>query len=234
MNNIYDFSTDRINIFSLLIDSSGSMEGSTNDMIKGLEMYKKSFSNFSEANSMAISVNKFNSYYYSSAFRGVDEFEIDYSTGGGTAIYYSICVGADQILEYVREVTEKTGCVPRATFIVFSDGEPCGDTKSRSDAKEAIEKLNYAGVTTVFVAFGGAIDSKFGDSLGFVSTIDVKNREVLTNFLGVELSKSCKEQSKSMRSLGSNFFSKANNSKSQNYSQKTQQALEDDDWFKNI
>ncbi len=234
MGNIYDFSTDRINIFSLLIDSSGSMEDSASDMRSGLRMYKRSFNNFSEATSMAISVNRFNSEYMKSYFKGVEDFDISYNADGGTAIYYSICVGAEQLLTYINEVTERTGCIPRATFIVFSDGEPCGDRMTYSDAKKAIDRLNYAGVTTVFVAFGNAMSSKFGDKLGFVSTVDVKNREVLSNFLGVELSKSCKEQSRSLRSLGSNFFSKANNSKSKNYSQKTQQALEDDDWFKNI
>ncbi len=70
---------------------------------------------------------------------------------------------------------------------------------------------------------------------GFQSTIDVNNKQVLSNFLGVELSRSCKEQSKSMKSLGANFFSKAaNSSKSEKYSQKTKQAIEDEDWFKNI
>ncbi len=167
MSNIYDFKTDRINIFSLVIDSSGSMHGSEDAMLRGLRMYKKSFNNFSEANSMAVSVNKFNDDYYRSDFKSVEDFDIYYSTDGGTAIYYSIKEGAEQLLSYIREVTKKCGCIPRATFIVFSDGESCGDKAEPQDAIDAIKKLNAAGVTTVFVAFGNAISSEFGASIRF-------------------------------------------------------------------
>lgn len=235
MGNLYEFSTDRINIFSLVVDSSSSMGPHTSDMRRGLRMYKDSFKNFPEAESMAISVNLFDGYYHESDFKGINDFDINYSTDGCTAIYYSICQGTEQLLDYINEVTNKTGCIPRATFIVFSDGEPCDDRNTEYDAKEAIKKLNYAGITTVFVAFGNAISSEFGKELGFMSTIDVNDKSVLTTFLGEELSRSCKEQSQSIRALGSNFFSKAiKNSNSEKYSQKTKQALEDDDWFSDI
>lgn len=235
MSNLYDFSTDRINIFSLVIDCSSSMSSSTEDMKRGLRLYKKSFENFPEADSIAVSVNRFNGEYYKSSFRRVSEFEINYETDGFTALCYSICEGTEQLINYINEVARRTGCVPRATFIVFSDGQPCGDSRDEEDAKRAIEKLNLAGITTVFVAFGGGISSEFGRKIGFLSTIDVDDRSVLEDFLGVELSKSCKEQSQSLRSLGSDFFSKANkSSKSEKYSQKTQQAIENENWFDDI
>ena len=37
-NNIYDFSSDKIYVFALVIDSSGSMSEHASDVIRGLEM----------------------------------------------------------------------------------------------------------------------------------------------------------------------------------------------------
>jgi len=168
-------------------------------------------------------------------FKRVNECKLEYCANGATALYYSICEGAKYLKHYISEVTRRTECIPRATFIVFSDGEPCHDRMYESDAQNAISDLNYAGVTTVFVAFGNAIQSEFGKRLGFQSTLDVDNRETLVNFLGIELSKSCKEQSKSLKALGSNFFSQAvKNENSEGYSQTTAQVLEDDSWIGDI
>lgn len=233
--NLYNFSTDKINIFSINPDSSGSMSEHEGDMREGLRRYKSSFENFSEANSMAVSINMFDSDYYPSAFKSIRDFDISYRTGGATALYYSIVQGAKNLLDYIEEVTLRNSCIPRATFIVLSDGEPWDDMATRSEAKKAITELNESGVTTVFVAFGQSISSEFGKKLGFVSTIDIKNKTSLTTFLGEELSRSCKEQSRSIRSLGSEFFSKANkDSHSTGYSAKTSQVLEDDDWFSDV
>lgn len=235
MANFYDFSSDKIDIFAMLIDSSTSMKVSEKDVRNGLDLYKKSFENFPEANSIAVSVCKFNSSFYPDDFRPVSSFSTEYSTKGATALYYSICKAAEHLNNYISEVTTRTGCIPRATFIVFSDGEPCDDRMREEDAKETIEKLNYAGATTVFVAFGDAIESDFGKRLGFMATIDVTDRETLVNFLGVELSKSCKEQSRSLKALGANFFSQAvDNGNSQGYSHTTAQALEDESWINDI
>ena len=232
-NNIYDFSSDKIYIFALVIDSSGSMSEHSNDVIQGLEMYRKSFENFPEANSIAVSISQFDDEFHPGDFCRIGDFSSEYYTGGGTALHYSIVKGGEHLIEYNKKVTEKTGCIPISTLIIFSDGEPCGDSMSESDSMRMLSKLNAAGINTVFVAFGKAIRSEFGKKLGFMCTIDVDNEERLTNFLGVELSKSCKEQSKSMKSLGSNFFSSAVGN-SEGYSQATTQALEDNDWFTDI
>lgn len=235
MANFMDFSSDRANIFLMLIDESGSMEDDEIKVREGIKMYRKSFENFSEANSIAVSICKFDTSFYERPFESITNFSFDYSAAGGTALYYAIVKAAEHLKKYIQEVVETKGIVPRVTFIVFSDGEPCNDRMDRSDAVKAIAELNYSGVTTVFVAFGSAINSSFGEKMGFMSTIDVENREVLVNFLGVELSKSCKEQSKSMKSLGANFFSKAiGKTKSEGFSQTTQQALEDTSWIDDI
>ena len=235
MANFFDFSSDKIDIFIFLIDKSNSMENDAQNVEKGLKLYKESFNNFPEAKSIAVSISKFDGDFYPGDFESISKFNTSYSIGGGTALFYSIVQGAKHLNSYIKEVTERTGCIPRATFLLFSDGEPCNDKMKKEDAQKAIQDLNYAGITTVFVAFGEAITSEFGKELGFVSTINVTDKNTLVNFLGVELSKSCKEQSKSLKALGANFFSQAvDGNKSQEYSHTTQEALENDSWFMDI
>lgn len=237
-NNVMDFSSDQINIFTILVDSSGSMTDDAEKVKEGLELYKKSFENFPEADSIAVSISRFDNTFHPNNFVKVKDLDIRYGTGGATALYLSIVKGEVTLDNYVKDVIEKTNIVPRVTYIVMSDGEPCQDPydtpSGREKARKAIEKLNLSGATTVFIAFGDAISSEFGKKLGFMSTIDVNARETLVNFLGIELSKSCKEQSKSLKALGANFFSKAIDSKSEPYSQTADQVLNDTSWVDDI
>lgn len=234
MANFYDFSSDKISIYMFLVDSSGSMSDDADNVIKGLKGYKKSFESFPDVNSISVSISKFNGGVFLNDFTKISQMDTSYVADGATAIYYAIEEGAEHLLKYIEEVTERTGVTPRATFIVFSDGEPCQERSTRSAAKRAISKLNYAGIDTVFVAFGSAITSKFGMELGFKATKDVTDKEVIVQFLSEEVSKSCKEQSKSYKALGANFFSQAFNSSSKGYSQATAQVLEDDSWINDI
>lgn len=234
LGNVYDFSSDNINVFLIVLDSSSSMSDDVDNVRLGLKSYKNEFENFYEADSIAVGVSSFDTSYYPGAFKKVKEMSTDYSTGGATALCYSIVIGAEQLTRYIEDVAKKTGTIPRGTFIFFSDGEPCEDPTSPEEAKAAISRLNYAGITTVFVAFGKAITSEFGKEIGFQATVDVTDRTSLVKFMGEELSKSCKEQSQSMKALGSDFFSHAATESSAGYSNTTAQALDDDDWIDEI
>lgn len=233
MANYFDFSTDKVNVFMLLIDCSGSMQDDRKNVREGLDLFKKSFEGFPEVDSIAVSISKFSNNFYPDDFVQVKNLDTSYNTSGATALSYSIVKGAEYLNQYIHRVTEKTGVIPRTTFIVFSDGEPFEDHLPLSTAKKTIENLNYSGVNTAFVAFGEGIKSEFGKRMGFMATIDVVNRNTLKDFLGVELSKSCKEQSKSLKALGSDFFSKATEN-STGYSQTAAQVLEDDSWIDDI
>lgn len=229
------FSSDKANIFTLLLDSSGSMEEHVENVRKGIRMYKDSFEDFPEANSISVSICRFDYYFYGSEFKKVSDLNLNYSADGGTELYFAINKAAEELNNYVEEIVKEKGIKPKITFIVFSDGLSDSKRASFESAKKTIEKLNYAGATTVFIAFGDAIDSKCGKEMGFLSTIDVENKENLVNFLGVELSKSCKEQSRSMKALGANFFSKAvEQSASQGYSSTAKQVLDDVSWINDI
>lgn len=235
MANFYDFSSDKINIYLLLLDASGSMRDDANNVCKGLQLFKESFNDFYLANSIVVSVCRFNGEFYPGEFRPVKEMDTYYSTGGATALNYAISESADLLSSYVHEVVRRTGVTPKVTFVCFSDGEPCYDKMSDEQGRAAVEKMNYSRVTTGFAAFGEEIGSKYGRDMRFIANVDVTNRNALLNFLGVELSNSCKEQSQSLKSLGSNFFSQATErSESQNYSQTTAQALDDNAWIDEI
>ncbi len=235
MSNYFNFSSDKIDIFMLLLDGSGSMDDDVQNVRKGLTMFQESFEGFYLANSIVVSVCYFNDEFYPGDFRPVKEMDTGYSTEGRTALNYSIVKASEVLNEYVREVVRRTGVTPKVTFVCFSDGQPCGDKMYPSDGKEAIKRMNYSGITTAFAAFGGDISAEYGKEMGFMATIDVTKREDLLNFLGVELSNSCKEQSQSLKALGANFFSQAvEKSQSQEYSQTTAQALEDNSWIDEI
>lgn len=236
MSNYLNYTSDKFDIFMFLLDSSGSMSDDRKNVRDGLELFKESFNHFDEVNSIGVSFSSFADDFYPREFCKVSDLYTNfYDTDGATALFYSIEKGAEYLNGYINEVITKTHVTPKSTFIVFSDGEPCRDRRSYNDAKKAISNLNYQGITTGFVAFGSAIHSSFGKDLGFMATIDVNNRESLKHFLGFELSQSLKEQSKSMKALGANFFSKAmNNSASAGYSATTAQALDDDSFIDDI
>jgi len=64
--------------------------------------------------------------------------------------------------------------------------------------------------------------------------VEVKDVNMLVDFMGETLSRSFKEQSRSVKSLGSEFFSKAASAKSKGYSQRADQILNNEDYFQNI
>lgn len=235
MSNLLEFSSDRVNIFSLNIDESGSMSSYDDLMRKAVREYKESFRDFSEVNSIAVAMNRFNENFHQDTFKKIMDIDFKYNPGGGTALYYTIEKSAKELQEYVNEIIMNTGVYPRATFIVFSDGRPEGDPGTREGAMKALAELNAAGIDTVFCAFGSSVKSKFGEKLGFVATIDIESGENLITFFKRDLSESCKEQSRSLKSLGNNFFSKANqSSSSKEYSNKATEVINDKEWFNDI
>ena len=232
MANFFDFSSDQVHVTLMLIDSSGSMRDQKSAMKEGLTYYQKYFEGLPEANSMAISNSNFDSDLRLGAFRPLSEFDTSYNTDGWTAIYYAIVQASHHLLNYMEEVAKKTGIRPQGTLMVFSDGHSEHDRATFGDAKETVEKLNTAGINTVFVAFGEAIEEEYGKALGFLATKDVKDRGALPEFFE-EFSEASRRQSQTRKSLGANFFSNVQSS-SAGYSNRARQALEDDSWFDDI
>ena len=88
MSNFMDFATDNANAFLMLLDQSTSMKDDADSVREGLKMYRKSFENFSEANSIAVSICRFDDDFYQSEFRHVNNLEYRYRADGCTALYY--------------------------------------------------------------------------------------------------------------------------------------------------
>jgi len=225
----YDFTSDNINIIVMIYDRSGSMYGYISAMKKANNAFKRDFLNFEDKGSIAISKAEFASRCYMSAFLGVESFDEDYSTGGGTALYDAVVYAANNTISYYNEIVKRLNVRPRITFLVFSDGLNNDSYHSREEAHAKIAELNSLDATTVFVAFGEAVGSGIGERLGFSCTKDITTVSELVLCMGKQLSKSCKEQSRSAVSLKSEFFSKAEeNSEDDNVEENP---ISDDDFF---
>ncbi len=226
----YDFSSDNINIIVNLYDESGSMDEDVTAMRKANNAFYDDFSKFEERGSIAISKAVFSESFSMTPFREVRYFDTGYGAYGGTHLYSSIHHAVERTIAYYNEIVKRLNVRPRITFLVFTDG---GDNEQNgryfNDAKEAITRLNSLDATTVFVAFREAIRNEDGERLGFTCTKNISTVRDLISCLGNELSKSCKEQSRSAYSLKSEFFSKA--SKESTEDSTNEQPIDDDDFF---
>jgi len=207
-NHLYTFSTDRVNIFMFVYDVSGSMDDYCSAIRKANRAFYNDFSRFEEKNSVAISKATFDDNCHISPFGPVKNFSVDYDVGGSTWLYSAIVKTGQELLDYVNEITSRLNIRPQVTYMVFSDGRDNGPHRM-DEARDMIAKLNSIDATTVFVAFGEAIQIKDGENLGFSCVRDINSSAELISCLGTELSQSCIEQSKSAFALKSKFFSKA-------------------------
>jgi len=209
-NHLYSFSSDVVNIFVLLYDQSGSMSDYRSAILQANEAFYENFSRFEEKGSVAISKATFSEGVRMSPFGPVKDFSTDYHAQGGTWLYDAIVKVGEETLAYYNEVQSRLNIRPKITFLVFTDGADNNNIKSEIDAaKDMLVRLNSLDATTVFVAFGEAIDAKDGDFLGFSCVKDITSASELISCLGTELSRSCIEQSRSALSLKSKFLSKA-------------------------
>ena len=208
----YDFASDNINIIVLLYDQSGSMGDDETAMRKANKAFLNDFLKFEEKGSIAIAKAVFEEDFEMSSFNEVSKFDTSYNAYGGTYLYKAIIKAGNYTIEYYNELIKRLNVTPRITFLVFSDGQDTeyNNSSSCEQAKDVIKVLNSLDATTVFVAFREAIKAETGASLGFTCTRDIHSVKELIACLGTELSKSCKEQSRSAYSLKSTFFSTAN------------------------
>lgn len=226
----YDFASDNINIIVLVYDQSGSMSYDEAAIVRANRAFLSDFLKFEEKGSIAISKVLFDESYDMTPFLNVKDFSTYYSAGGGTKLYYTIAEVAKNVIAYYEEITKRLNVRARITFLVFSDG--CDSYRYSSEisaAKDAVKQLNSLDATTVFVAFRDAIKNEDGAKLGFTCTRDITNVSELISCLGNELSKSCKEQSKSAHSLKSSFFSVG--AKNAEEDSVNEPAFDDDDFF---
>ena len=192
--------------------------------------FQKDFSKFEDKGSIAVAKAVFSNGFDMSSFMSVDSFDTSYGAGGGTELYQAIYCAKENILAYYNEIVKRLNVRPRITFMVFTDGWDTSDSQSKLDAaKEAIRELNKLDATTVLVAFREARSSGVGRKLGFTCTRDIGTADELILCLGKQLSRSCKEQSKSVYALKSEFFSQAEKNSSEDDVEEN--PITDDDFF---
>ena len=226
----YDFASDNINIFALVYDESYSMCGDASAMREANSAFYQDFSKFEERGSIAIAKAVFSENFSMSFFNEVSEFDTSYRARDNTALYEAIVEAGTNTIDYYKEIVKRLNVRPKITFLVFSDGgDNCGSELDYKEAKKMVKQLNSLDATTVFVAFRGAISDGKGEELGFSCTKNINSVRDLIVCMGTELSKSCKEQSKSAYSLKSEFFSKADKNSSEDSAE--HQPILDDDFF---
>ena len=228
----YDFSSDSVDIIALVYDYSGSMDSYERAMLEANQAFKADFSKFEEKGSIAIAKGRFNSGFDMTSFAGVSQFDTSYYANGGTALYSAIVQSAKNTIQYYNEIVKRLNIQPKITFLVFSDGDDNESESYYESARQAMTELNSLDATTVFVAFGEATHTEIGSKLKFSCTKNIDTVEELVRCMGKELSKSCKEQSKSAYSLKSAFFSIVDNSAEEDDTQN--QAIKEDDFFAGI
>ena len=228
----YNFASDNINIFVMVYDISTSMEDDRTSMRKANKAFYDDFLSFEERGSISIAKAEFNENFAMGSFDEVKNFNVSYDPDGNTALYEAIARAGNNTIEYYKEIVKRLNVRPRITFLVFSDGDDNCSESYMTYARAAVKELNSVDATTVFVAFRDAIYQETGASLGFTCTKNIRNVNELVSCMGTELSKSCKEQSKSAYSLKSEFFSKAEkNSAEDNVKE---QAIFDDGFFDDV
>lgn len=226
----FDFASDNINIIVLLYDESGSMDCNKNAMREANKAFYNDFSKFEDKGSIAISKAVFSDYFYMSSFESIDSFNTAYSIDGGTELYYAITQAVENTVLYYNEIIKRLNVRPKITFLVFTDGGDTSDSYVRkNEAIEAIKEINTLDATTVFVAFGAAIPNKDGERLGFTCTREISTVSDLIQCLGKQLSRSCKEQSKSVYSLKSEFWSQVGQDSTED--DVDENPIDDDDFF---
>ena len=99
----YDFSSDSVDIITLVYDYSGSMDTYEADMLKANKAFHADFSKFEEKGSVAIAKGRFNDNFDMTSFDSVSQFDTSYSANGGTALYYAIVESAKKTIEYYNE-----------------------------------------------------------------------------------------------------------------------------------
>ena len=134
-NNVYKFGVDKINIYSLNLDTSSSMQPNCAEMREGLRRFGNSFKGFSESSSIAIAKNTFDDSYNAAPYQMVRDFDPSYSPWGNTAMYDAIIIGGSNLIEYMKEVTARNGCLPRGTYVIWTDGESNTGKYNRCEAE---------------------------------------------------------------------------------------------------
>lgn len=191
------------NLFCLILDSSGSMEGKEKRVRANLKRLKLDLMSMDERRSVIMSKVQFGSTIIETPYDVIGSFDTSYSAElGGTKLYYTISKVAENFLKAVEILQDEGGYSPKFTLIVFSDGEDNESGIYLEEAKKMIKRINDLGGVTAFVCFGEDISKDVAKFLGFKNIDSQVNLEKAFD----AISSSCIRQSQSITSLTDTFF----------------------------
>lgn len=202
----------RQTVFHILFDESGSMSPYETIMPKCISFYQDTLLKSKQEDEILVAITRFSSDVKLGKYKFVKDISNAYSTGGCTALYQAIVEASEHLINpngtgYMDTLRAK-GVSTKAVFIVFSDGEDYGVSKSEgmlSEAKKQIAYLNSKEVTTAFVEFGN--DARgIAEDLGFNNILSTDATESELRNIFAILSKSSISASKSAGATSQNAF----------------------------
>jgi uncharacterized protein YegL len=201
---IDDINSEVVNLIMVEIDNSSSMEPYKNDMITSLNNFRDALQNSKEADEMLVARANFSSNIQVGGYKKIDQFDVNYSAGGMTAMYDAIVKGADELFKYM-EYLKQQGMRVKAVFSIFSDGEENSSRATLQEAKSKIKELNDKEVVTAFISFGSdaMMEAK---RLGVKNILQVGSSASELRKAFDCLSKSVIDASKSVVSKKDDFF----------------------------
>ena len=201
---IDDINSEVVNLIMVEIDNSSSMEPYKNDMITSLNNFRDALQNSKEADEMLVARANFSSNIQVGGYKKIDQFDVNYSAGGMTAMYDAIVKGADELFKYM-EYLKQQGMRVKAVFSIFSDGEENSSRATLQEAKSKIKELNDKEVVTAFISFGSdaMMEAK---RLGVKNILQVGSSASELRKAFDCLSKSVIDSSKSVVSKKDDFF----------------------------
>jgi len=201
---VEEIDNESVNLIFVGIDKSGSMGLYEDDMRKSLTEFKEALENSKEVDELLVARADFDHESDIGGYKKVSEFDVNYTTGGGTALYDLIMEGEGKLTDYMQFLKDQ-GMRVKAVFAIFTDGQDEHSKNVLSDAKNSVSILNDKEITTAFISFGGNAKG-IGNALGFKNMLDVSSSASELRKAFNCLSKSVIESSKSVINGGENFF----------------------------
>ena len=170
-------SSDKAFLFVPLLDMTGSMWQSRQDVIDAYNTMLGILKNSKQTDQMLMSSWTFNTQSY--LLHGYTPLEfvpsLDtsmYSPDNQTALYDAILDALTGVVTYGQELRDQ-GVRTKITFVVFTDGNDNASKNSAAKVRKVVQELLAQEIYTfALVGFGSGFAQKTGQSLGFTNVLE--------------------------------------------------------------
>lgn len=181
-----DILSDEITLITLALDKSGSMHSVNGSVQEYLIKLQEQLLELSNYYPILINLITFNDYVEAEGFTMIESNTINYKPDGNTSLFDAICIGGDNMINYMQELKRYSKEV-NSVFIVLTDG---GDTCSKNNFEAALKTVNKLNKVahTVYIADNDK-NLAFGESAAFkeLATFSSGITKLLDNLMsGIE------------------------------------------------